>query len=424
MSLARSKTRVKKITSIRDLSPDRLNANQGTNRGREMLDSSLQTYGAGRSVLVDRRGVLIAGNKTVERAAEVGFSQEIILVPTDGRKLVVVQRTDLDMESDPAARELAIADNRTNEVGLKWDPEVLAELGIERLGFFSEKELRQMLAGLDGLMGDDDSVPPINRAAELQRKWKVVLGDIWQIGNHRLLCGDSTCAEDVQSLMGETKAIAAITDPPYSVNYQNLRRKPGAPTRKEQGDVYKDPPAEEVLKFIEVLPTDVLVMSYPVNKHFHLLSDVTREWDLLYDCVWVKQHFAFIIGRHYQPQHEPVLVFRRKGGVSVFNVPNNQSTVFEFDKPAKSPEHPTIKPLELYELLVQNHSNKSDLIFEPFAGSGTTVAACERTGRIARALEREPTFCAVTLERMAALGVKSKRIGRVKRAPSKLRKRS
>jgi DNA modification methylase len=420
-----AKSPAKKIRTIRDLSPDAVNANRGTDRGRSLLDTSLEKYGAGRSVLVDRRGVLIAGNKTVERAAESGL-KDVIVVQSDGQKLVVVQRIDLDMQRDTRARELAIADNRTNELGLDWDPEVLASLiskhGVETALFFTERELRQLMSGIPNTALDLVPEPEIGRAAELQRKWQVRRGDIWEIGNHRLLCGDSTNASDVAGLIDNERAAAAITDPPYSVNYQNLRRKPHAPTRREMGDAYKDPPAEEVLKFIELIPSDVLVMSYPVNKHFHLLSDMTREWDLLYDCVWVKHHFAFIIGRHYQPQHEPVLVFRRKGGKGVFNVPTNQSTIFEFDKPARNPDHPTIKPVELYEVLVQNHSNRNDIIYEPFSGSGTTIAACEITNRRAYAMETEPTYCAVTLERLASMGLKPHRLKQY-RPTSKSKKR-
>lgn len=143
--------RKKKIKGLRDLVPDDKNANRGTERGREMIAESLRKYGAGRSVLVDRRGKLIAGNKTVENAAASGV-EGVIVVETDGSQLVVVQRTDLDMDADPKAREMAVADNRAAEVNLDWDEEMLAQLrddGCELEEFFSGEEMGEILSKLE-----------------------------------------------------------------------------------------------------------------------------------------------------------------------------------------------------------------------------------------------------------------------------------
>lgn len=135
----------KDVKKVEDLTPDPDNLNRGTARGLYMLETSLRKYGAGRSILVDKNGVVIAGNKTLERAAELGFDIEVI--KTDGKRLVVVQRTDLDMD-DPAAKELAVADNRVAEVDLDYDPEVLARL-LEQAdvsSFFVQDELDKILA--------------------------------------------------------------------------------------------------------------------------------------------------------------------------------------------------------------------------------------------------------------------------------------
>ncbi|HXG94126.1 MAG TPA: hypothetical protein VNN73_17415 [Blastocatellia bacterium] len=140
-------TRKAKITDLRF---DERNANRGTERGMAMLDHSLRKFGAGRSVLADKNLKLIAGNKTVETASQDGFD-EIIVVPTDGRQLVVVQRTDLDMDADPRARELAIADNRVAELNLDFDADVLEELGaeIDLDQFFFRNELEALIEGSD-----------------------------------------------------------------------------------------------------------------------------------------------------------------------------------------------------------------------------------------------------------------------------------
>lgn len=145
--------------TIRQLRPDPQNANRGTERGAGMIERSLRAYGAGRSLLVDKHGVVIAGNKTLEAAASIGL-EEVVVVRTDGRKLVVVQRTDLDLARDAQAKELAIADNRAAQVGLDWDPAVLEELkeaGVDLGEFWSDQELSRLLASADAAPAEDDA---------------------------------------------------------------------------------------------------------------------------------------------------------------------------------------------------------------------------------------------------------------------------
>jgi hypothetical protein len=144
----------KKIMKIAELIPDKRNANKGTKRGADAVAKSLRDYGAGRSVLVDRNGNVLAGNQTVKAASAAGIDQDVIIVETDGSQLVVVQRTDLDRD-DPKARALAIADNRAAELGLEWDPANLAELstGLDLQPFFSTAELAEIIAPDPGAPG-------------------------------------------------------------------------------------------------------------------------------------------------------------------------------------------------------------------------------------------------------------------------------
>ncbi len=137
-------------TKIAELIPDAANANRGTERGSAMLESSLRQYGAGRSIVVDKAGRVISGNKTLEQAGQIGL-EDVIVVQTDGKKLVAVQRTDLDLADGGMARALAYADNRVGEVSLDWDPEqLLADVnaGVDLEGLFREEELAELLAGL------------------------------------------------------------------------------------------------------------------------------------------------------------------------------------------------------------------------------------------------------------------------------------
>jgi hypothetical protein len=162
---------VKTIQQIADLTPDPHNANKGSKRGLELLEPSLERLGAGRSIVADRNGVVIAGNKTLEQAGEMGL--DVVVVRTDGHRLVVVQRMDLDMASadDPRARELAIADNRVSEVDMTWDPEVLLNHvpGVELGGYFFDEELARMWGEADAkgeLTTANTQTPPAAAAPE------------------------------------------------------------------------------------------------------------------------------------------------------------------------------------------------------------------------------------------------------------------
>ena len=151
-----------KAVKLKELTPDRKNANKGTERGQKMVEDSLRNYGAGRSILIDKHGRIIAGNKTAENAAAVGLD-DVIVVQTDGTKLVAVQRTDLDLESDKAAKELAIADNRAGQVDLAWDADVLKDLDVDLNKFWTSTELESLFPAdeeeknkLKDLAQDDD----------------------------------------------------------------------------------------------------------------------------------------------------------------------------------------------------------------------------------------------------------------------------
>jgi hypothetical protein len=206
-----------RIVPITQLVLDDKNANKGTSRGRELLARSLETYGAGRSVVVDCHNRVIAGNKTVEAARTAGMTS-IAVIETDGSSLVAIQRGDLDLKRDRKARELAIADNRVSEIDLEWNPEILATLDVDLKQFWSESELDALLKDFrnSGLAIPE---PKIDQAAELQKKWKTARGQVWQIGNHRLMCGDSTSASDISVLMAGEIAKLCATDPPYVVSY-------------------------------------------------------------------------------------------------------------------------------------------------------------------------------------------------------------
>src|ERR1035437_9682991 len=195
------------------LIPDMRNANLGTPRGSQMIEDSLRQYGAGRSILIDKRGNIVGGNKTVENAAAIGMD-DVIGVQSDGTKLVAVQRTDLDL-ADPRTRQLAIADNRSGDVSLDWDADALKGLvedGVDLAPFWTADELAAMWPQTVDLLTDEDDVPPVPVEPVSKQ------GDLYILGDHRLLCGDSTVLADVEQLMGGQKADIAFMDPPYGID--------------------------------------------------------------------------------------------------------------------------------------------------------------------------------------------------------------
>lgn len=406
--------------------PDKQNANQGTERGRALLLQSLQELGAGRSILVDRDGNIIAGNKTFEGAQEAGMTVRI--VKAERGELVAVQREDLDL-NDPTgdARRLAYLDNRVAELDLAWDAEQLANdmaagLELSELGFL-DVELQQLLQELDGSKLVDPG-PDIDRADELQVKWQTAPGQLWKLGEHLLLCGDCTVPEDVSRLMDGVLANVCWTDPPYNVDLGGSDHPTWKKRTMENDNLGHDFP-DFVRAFCQAIwsacvPGAVLYMTMGA-KEWPTVDMVLRDKGFHWSStiIWIKN--AHVLGRKdYQTQYEPMWQ-GAKGDVEedAFDpvwygwkgdAPRNrkvisrkQSDVWFIDRPQKSVEHPTIKPLELVERSLNNSSLPNDLVLETFSGSGTTIVACQRLGRRCRALEKDPRFVAVSLERWSVM---------------------
>jgi site-specific DNA-methyltransferase (adenine-specific) len=194
------------------------NANKGTDRGKKLLSQSVRELGGGRSVLLDKHGKLIAGNKTFDAAQEAGLKVRVVQAGRD--ELVAVQRTDLDLnDSTGEARRLAYMDNRVSELDLSWDADQVAAdlaagLDLNLLGF-DESELLLFVGDQED---EIDAEPQLDKAEELQAKWQVQEGQLWQLGDHLLICGDCTSSEIVNRLLKGKKFDLLCTDPPYGVN--------------------------------------------------------------------------------------------------------------------------------------------------------------------------------------------------------------
>ena len=411
-----------RMVPIVQLILDEKNANKGTKRGRELLAKSLGDYGAGRSVVVDRNHRVIAGNKTVEAARAAGL-QSIAVIETDGSSLVAVQRGDLDLRKDKKARELAIADNRTSEIDLDWNPEVLASLDVDLKQFWNENELSALLKGFrsSDLTAPE---PKIDQAAELQKKWKTTRGQIWQIGRHRLMCGDSASASDVAALMDGKIAKLCATDPPYLVSY-DAKNHPSKGfsdgKNKDWKGRYADKSKGEPLgpfyeaflrQALAVCEDDAAIYVWHASQRQIEVEKAMRECGILVhqQIIWVKNK-PVLTHSFYMWQHEPCFFGWKQGHKPRRNPGDFPTAVWQIDVPVLpgvESRHPTEKPLELFVTPILLHTQAGDVCFEPFSGSGTHLCAAENTARHCYALEIEPAFVAVALERLSEMGLKPK----------------
>ena len=368
-----TRTRQTPIQSLDDLQPDPLNANRGTDRGREALRRSLHTYGAGRSIVIDKRGRILGGHKTVEQAKHLGLP--ITVVPTTGQELVVVQRVDLDARTDPRAQELALADNRVAELDLDWDPAVLRQLeqaGVALEAFWTPEEFARLLApeGPEAQL-DENTVLAPPTTTTIRR------GDVFQLGRHRLACGDATSATDVARLLAGATPCLMVTDPPYGVNYQPAFRHTAYPRQRTAvGRVTNDTQADWAAAYA-LFPGDVAYVW-----HAALFADVVMaglrqaQFEVRSQIIWAKP--TFVLGRGaYHWQHEPVWFAVRQGRAAPWYGGRTQSTVWEVPNlsaiggsrtGANTPTgHATQKPVRVFEIPILNHTTVDDPVIDMIA---------------------------------------------------------
>jgi len=399
----------KRKAEYEGIQPDTKNANKGTERGRYMVEASLRETGAGRSIVLDKDGRIIAGNKTFEAASDIGLPVRI--VQTDGTELVAVQRTDLDLSDDTgAARKLAYYDNRAGQVGLEWDASVLLgdiTAGLDLSAMFRQDELDELLADLTPKT-EGDTAPQIDRAEELRQQWQTAPGQLWLLDSgkghpHKLICGDCTDAATVARVMGGERATAVVTDPPYAVF--------GSSTgigKNITDDKMILPFCREVFAAaVSVTETNAHIYIHCDWKSFNAWWSQLERFDLrpLNCIVWDKGDGG--IGTNYTSRHEFILFLNREpkqtkmtvggGGmrqihgianVQRFNVPQNEDRL-----------HNAAKPVELESVFIKASTDQGAIVFDPFSGSGTTLIACENLSRKARACEISPGYVAVTLQR-------------------------
>jgi DNA modification methylase len=385
---------------ISDLSSDPANARTHDDANIEAITASLRRFGQQKPIVIDSSGVVRAGNGTLEAARRLGW-ETIDAVTT---KL---------QGSDAVA--YAIADNKTAELA-SWDDDVLAaqlnglladDEELLAAAGFSEDELDELLGDLadgDGTTGEieEDEVPeppadPITKP-----------GDLWILGNHRLLCGDSTKAEDVARLMGGIKADMMFTDPPYGVDYSGgiQFQKDGTAVTNNRQKLKND---DTTAIYPAFLPVALGVIDGPCYMWF-AGSKARDVYNAVHDnacevhalIIWHKTNATYAaMNAQYKQRHEPCLYFKPKGSTLRWCGETTEATVWSQDRDGINEFHPTQKPVSLAAKAIGNH--EAATVLDMFCGSGTTLIAAEQLGRRCFGMEISPAYCDVIVNRWEAL---------------------
>ncbi len=410
------------VVSIDDLTLDPANTRVHPEPNRRAMDASLKRFGPARSIVVDGNGVIRAGNGTIEAARAAGCTEVLVIDPEPGQ-LVAVRRKDWSPSEGTA---YSISDNRSTDLSLNDDAALAATLrslqsedfDLEAVGY-SDEEVDAICAGLaddtaGALDGGEDPGAQTDKADELREKWGTRLGQLWTIPSlsvpgksHRLLCGDSTKAEDVAKVMGGEKWACMVTDPPYGVNYEGGRNPDSnVPREKIKGDSTADLYGEFLPRWTPSRDVKGVLYLWFADRHGRAVYAAVENsgFDVRALLVWNKidAHYGNFMAQYMQ-KHEPCLYCVVDG--TDWNGPTNEVSVWDIKQPTRNENHPTEKPLECMARPILNSTVAGRVVVDPFLGSGTTIVAAEQTGRLCYGIELAPKYCAVVLERLAGMGL-------------------
>ena len=395
--------------SVSELIPYTNNPRTHPERQIKQLAELIERFGFhdSHAIAIDEQGVIIWGHGRLEAAKLAGKDEvpvEVLTGLSTAEKQTlriadngIAEQSDWDMEA--LARELAELDEADINCDLlSLDDELLEELGDVFLGG-DESDFQGHT--------DEDEVPD-----DEDVETRVKRGDIWQLGRHRIMCGDSASTADVAFLMGGEEASMIFTDPPYGVSYQG---KTQDALTIENDNVSPDKLQEMIVEWFDCVDLSLkdggyLLATVPAGPlHLLFAQDWKRRGWLRQIMVWNKSQM--VLGHsEYHYKHEPIL-FGWKPGDRLKNSDRTKTTVWDFDKPLANREHPTMKPVEMWCYGIKNHSLPGDIVYEPFLGSGTALIACEKTERACYGMEISEHYCDVVIQRWEEFtGQKAERI--------------
>jgi DNA modification methylase len=356
------------------------------------LAASMVEFGFTNPILVDETDGILAGHGRLLAARQLGLNE------------VPVVR--LEHLSEAQKRAYVIADNQLAATA-GWDEALLAE----ELGWLRDERFDLDLLGFDATElerllsrdGAEEAAEPEEEVPEPPTNAVTKPGDLWLLGEHRLLCGDATVLTDVERVLGGALADMCFTDPPYGVNYANS---PKDKLRGKHRPILNDNLGDGFEAFLTAACTSLIAVTKGAiyvamsSSELHTLQRAFAaaggKWSTF--LIWAKH--TFTLGRaDYQRQYEPILYGWREGGDHYWCGARDQGDVWFFDKPARNELHPTMKPVALVERAIRNSSKSRDVVLDPFGGSGSTLIAAEKTGRRARLVELDPGYGDVIVQR-------------------------
>lgn len=368
------------MSTIADLRFDDKNFNRHTSRGMGLLENSLQQFGAGRSILIDKDNKIIAGNGIVEAASSVGITK-VKVIETDGTELIAVKRKDVALNS-AQGREMALADNATAAADLEWDKDNISE-------FFEPEDLEKWDIDLDWDKNseiEEDEAPEVDESEPPKSK----LGGVYQLGRHRLMCGDSTDAGSVAILMDGRKADMVFTDPPYGISIVGDNGKVGA-ENLAKNRVYS-----------KVIADDTTVTA---EKAYKILKNYSNKL-----VIWGGNYFV-----DFLDFSDGWIIWDKRGDMNSNNFADGEMAWCSFHTPVRiykqvwngmiregeheNRVHPTQKPIKMLGDILKDFTESNESILDVFGGSGSTLIACEQLGRKCYMMELDPKYCDVIRRR-------------------------
>ena len=375
--------------NVKDLLPADYNPRKDLKPGDpeyEKLKRSIEQFGYVEPVIWNEKtGHVVGGHQRLKVLTDMGITEVDVVV------------VDMDTEKEKA---LNIA---LNKISGEWDTEKLAlviadlqgtDFDVSLTGFDPEELEDLFRDDVKGGVKEDD----FDVEAELKKPTFSKTGDLWMLGEHRLFCGDSTKPETFDLLMNGKKANLVVTDPPYNVDYKGS-------AGKIKNDSMAEDQFEQFLlaayqQMEAAMADDASIYVFHSDSHGLAFRKAFEEAGFYLSgcCIWKKQ--SLVLGRSpYQWQHEPVLFGWKKKGKHQWYTGRKESTIWEFDKPKKNKDHPTMKPIALVSYPIMNSTMTGCLVLDPFGGSGSTLIACEQTGRVCYTVELDEKFCDVIVRR-------------------------
>ena len=352
----------------------------------EKLKRSIEQFGYVEPVIWNQTtGRVVGGHQRLKVLMDMGMTKvDCVVVEMD--------------EDKEKALNIAL-----NKISGDWDKDKLALLIADLQGAdfdvsltgFEPAEIDDLFKDTlkDGVKDDDFDV-----GAELEKPTMTKHGDIWTLGRHRLICGDSTKAETYDLLMGSTKANLVITDPPYNVNYEGSAGK--IKNDNMADDTFYNFLLDAYTQMHSAMADDASIYVFHADTEGLNFRKAFADAGFYLSgcCIWKKQ--SLVLGRSpYQWQHEPCLYGWKKNGKHQWYTGRKETTIWEFDKPKKNGDHPTMKPIPLLAYPIMNSSMSNSVVLDPFGGSGSTLIACEQTDRICYTVELDEKFCDVIVKR-------------------------